>query len=292
MTFGRLLGDPEFVGAGAHLGPDLVRMNSGAIPEYDQVVEEIGALPDDAVALARHGLERDFAAFLEDLLRDLAGAGREQLGSAWMAFGGYVGERAIEAIKLVGACQRGRMAAKYLLDRGLGKLAFLTPWPVSPSQHARGEGFGFTAYQNETKVEMIVPSPGEPQIVTESDFNDINHVEKCVALLVDRFLALSPRPTGLFVPLDFFTAIVYRQLDKRGIRPGRDLTIISANGELCFLAGLNPRPATIDIGGETIGRRAVEQLLSRIRNPKEARGLRMIVEPVIIEGDVNEENSI
>ena len=179
----------------------------------------------------------------------------------------------------------GRMAAKYLLDRGHSKLAFLTPWPVSPSQHARGDGFGFAAYQNEAKVEMIVPSPGEPQIVTDSDISDINHVEKCIGLLVDRYLALSPRPTGLFVPLDFFTAMVYRQLDKRGIKPGRDLTIISANGELCYLMGLNPRPATIDIGGETIGRRAVEQLLLRIRNPKEARGFRMIVEPVIIEGD-------
>ena len=85
--------------------------------------------------------------------------------------------------------------------------------------------------------------------------------------------------------MDLFAAILYRLLNKRNVKPGYDVEVISADNEGPYLAGLYPRPATIDIGGKRIGQFAVDQLLLRIQRPEDTRGLRMIIEPIVIEGD-------
>src|ERR1700721_315523 len=56
--FRQLFGNAECVGAGAHLDPDIRRIDSGAMPQRDEVVEQIGALPDDASGVMLHRLER------------------------------------------------------------------------------------------------------------------------------------------------------------------------------------------------------------------------------------------
>jgi DNA-binding LacI/PurR family transcriptional regulator len=66
--------------------------------------------------------------------------------------------------------------------------------------------------------------------------------------------------------------------------PGRDIDVISCNNEMSYLVGLDPRPATIDIGAETIGRRSVEQLLRRIKHPEELRQVQIAVTPMLVEG--------
>jgi hypothetical protein len=84
--FGTLFGNAEGIGAAAHLGPDFVRIDAGAVPQRDEVIEKIGALPDDASRVMLDPLERHFSGFLDDLLRDLAGARREQARRARMIF--------------------------------------------------------------------------------------------------------------------------------------------------------------------------------------------------------------
>ena len=68
----------------------------------------------------------------------------------------------------------------------------------------------------------------------------------------------------------------------RAGRPVRDVTLISCNNEQPWLAGLRPRPATIDLGAKTTGRCAAEQLLWRIRCPEKQRRIQVLVEPVLI----------
>jgi LacI family transcriptional regulator len=87
--------------------------------------------------------------------------------------------------------------------------------------------------------------------------------------LVDRLVSAKPRPNGLFVPTDLLTTRVYPLLYERGIRPGRDITIISCDNEEVRLSALNPRPTSIDIRPEDIGRRAVRRLLMRLENADE-----------------------
>jgi hypothetical protein len=46
--FGQLLSDAELVGAPAHLGPDFIWVDAAFVPKNNQMIEEIGALADDA----------------------------------------------------------------------------------------------------------------------------------------------------------------------------------------------------------------------------------------------------
>src|ERR1700736_6048912 len=66
--FGQLFGNAECVGAGAHLHPHVRWIDAGAMPQHNEVVEQIGALPNDASSVMFDCLERHFSGFLDDLL--------------------------------------------------------------------------------------------------------------------------------------------------------------------------------------------------------------------------------
>lgn len=81
------------------------------------------------------------------------------------------------------------------------------------------------------------------------------------------------KPDGLFVYSDQLTNALYGVLATEGIRPRRDLAIVSCNAETAFLAPLDPRPPSIDIHPDEIGRRAVDLLVWRLDNPRAARSV-------------------
>jgi LacI family transcriptional regulator len=98
---------------------------------------------------------------------------------------------------------------------------------------------------------------------------DSIHTVHQTALLamVDELVTLVPKPTLLFVEADMVAQSIYPVLKSRGLQPGRDIEVVSCNNEAILLAGLAPRPATVDIHATEIGRKAVQRLLWRIRNP-------------------------
>src|SRR5205085_7188100 len=83
--------------------------------------------------------------------------------------------------------------------------------------------------------------------------------------MVDQFLAADPRPTGVFVPVDRVSVRVYRHLERRGIKPGRDVEIVSCDNEKELLSLMHPAPVSIDLNRNTIARLAVERLLWRMK---------------------------
>ena len=91
----------------------------------------------------------------------------------------------------------------------------------------------------------------------------------------------NPRPDGLLVSQDVETIGLYPMLVQRGIRPGSDVQIISCNNEQSGLAMLSPRPATIDLGTDEIGRWAVTRLVNRIARPSEPP-IRMLIAPKLV----------
>ncbi len=176
----------------------------------------------------------------------------------------------------------GRMAADYLLERGHRELAYLSLSGVHPGYEARGQAFAYSAHMGGAQVQMVIEeSPPEIERTSASG----RPLGARVFKLVERLLALSPRPTGLFVADDQVTVVVYMHLIDAGIRPQKDLTIISCNNEEPYLAGLRPRPATIDLAPEVTGRRAIEQLIWRMRHPHEQRRVQVMVEPILVPGD-------
>lgn len=109
-----------------------------------------------------------------------------------------------------------------------------------------------------------------------------DELEKDLEKLMDKWVSLSPRPTGLFVGNDHQLPQVYEALRRRGIEPGRDVTVLGCDNQESPLSMVTPRPASVDIGTEDIGRRAVDQLLWRMENPGEQDGSILLVRPSIV----------
>ncbi|MHC4993698.1 MAG: LacI family DNA-binding transcriptional regulator [Planctomycetota bacterium] len=186
----------------------------------------------------------------------------------------------------------GALAARYLAERGHQRVAFLNAEHDNPSYRVRGESFEAAARSEKLKFKSLVSEPEAPadEPLTPRRAGLLRQLEERVGALVDQWLKQRHGVTGLFVPSDLMTAVVYRKLAERGVRIGAPIKsegveIVSCDNEEAYLMGLHPRPATIDVGAEVRGRRAVEQLLWRIRNPRERRGVQLAIEPLLLEPD-------
>lgn len=180
----------------------------------------------------------------------------------------------------------GRLAYEYLTQQGHERLACLNPFSCYPAYRVRTQSFQFAAFQAGVKVQMLTHSHATAQSPAGMSFDEL---EQLIHPLVAEWKQSTPRATGMFIPDDLLTAITYRALRAQGITPGRDVQIISAANETPFLAGLQPRPATIDIGAEVMGRRAVEQLLWRMRHPRQERQVQVTIDPVIVPGELSDQ---
>src|SRR5439155_33424 len=118
-----------------------------------------------------------------------------------------------------------------------------------------------------------------------SDFGSLTGMQsftgKNLESIAEAIATSDPRPDGLFVSQDVEAIGLYPMLVQRGIRPGTDVQIISCNNEQSGLAMLSPRPATIDLGTDQIGRWAVTRLVNRIARPSEPP-IRMLIAPKLV----------
>jgi DNA-binding LacI/PurR family transcriptional regulator len=100
--------------------------------------------------------------------------------------------------------------------------------------------------------------------------------------LTDRLLhEVTPKPNGIFVTSDVIVPTIYRALERNGVRPGKDIEIVSCNNEKSYLLPLHPMPAEIDIQADLIGQEAVERLLWRIDHPRATR-VSLVLEPRLV----------
>jgi LacI family transcriptional regulator len=171
----------------------------------------------------------------------------------------------------------GQMAAVHVLGRGHRSAAYLGD-PVSPLFHVsmRAAAFQWWLASEGVEAAMLVDSA-----VISSGPNVHQANEDVLTRLVDRFCALTPRPTALLLQADILAPHVYNLLRERGVRPMEDVEILTCNREQAYLSHLKPQPVTLDLQAESIGRRAVEQLLWRAAHPNEA-SMRVMIEPLLI----------
>ncbi len=172
----------------------------------------------------------------------------------------------------------GRMAGEYLASRGHGCMAVMNLCPDHLGYEARTRAFVAAADEQGCASHVVVEGQADKSAPFVAEYD-----EAAVRELVSRYLAIEPRPTGLFVPRDTLTVMVYHELRARGVEPGRDVDMISCNNEP-VLSGLDPRPATIDLRPDVIGRQAVEQLVQRIRKPNDPVSVVSAVEPRLVPG--------
>jgi DNA-binding LacI/PurR family transcriptional regulator len=173
----------------------------------------------------------------------------------------------------------GKLAAEHLMAKGHRHLAVLNPKPAQVTFRQREASFTWHAQRAGAAVTAFL---GRPTDEWELPLRPVDQVE-LVDGLVDELLRAEPRPTAVFVPGDSVTAMVYRALAERGLRVGKDLSLVSCNYEPPLLTGLFPTPTTIDIHSEQIGRRAVDLLAWRLTHDPQT-SLDVGVEPTLIEG--------
>jgi DNA-binding LacI/PurR family transcriptional regulator len=171
----------------------------------------------------------------------------------------------------------GELAAKYLLSHGHRHLAFLnldgTHWALRLYGHA----FSATAADAGVSCESVE----QPREAAASYWQE--HSFEAVERLVQRYLELSPRPTGIFVADDMQVALIQPAIQRHGVEigPGK-VQIVSCNNEKPYLLGLNPKPAEIDIRASSVGLRGVEQLIWRLEHPDVEERIVTTIEPDLV----------
>jgi LacI family transcriptional regulator len=175
----------------------------------------------------------------------------------------------------------GEMAAKYLVERGHRHLTFLNLDAAHWMLRFYGRAFAAAASDMGAEVKMLEM---ERQVSADGYWRE--HSPEAVETLVRQYLAMSPRPTGIFVADDMQVAMIQPTLLKHGIEigPGK-VEIISCNNEEPYLVGLLPKPAVIDIRVESIGARGVDQLLWRLEHPDIHERIITAIEPFVVSSE-------
>jgi LacI family transcriptional regulator len=177
----------------------------------------------------------------------------------------------------------GRLAAEHLVAKGHRRIAYINPKP-GQSQFEKLKSAFFTTvsrlggeaalFESELVEKLEWPLPATTQQLK-------------VNALIDRWAALpaKKRSSALFVPSDRTAVQVYSALERRGMRVGADVSLVSCNNEQSLLADLHPALTTIDVHAEAIGRRAVDQLLWRLAHPMDSLSVQVLTEPTLVERD-------
>jgi DNA-binding LacI/PurR family transcriptional regulator len=188
----------------------------------------------------------------------------------------------------------GAMAARYLLERGHRRLAYLGT-RASWSLELRSLAFAHAAA--EAGVHADVLETPEPQT---GDFWQRDGLDSAASVLAARLATLAQAPTGLFIAEDRLVPMVDAAMkalraahngnggggDGGGngnVYPHGAVDIISCNNERAHFNRLNFVPATIDIRAEAIGRLGVERLIWRLSNTDLPERIRCMVEPRLVE---------
>jgi LacI family transcriptional regulator len=170
----------------------------------------------------------------------------------------------------------GYLAASHLRARGCRDVAFLTTQPTWDLNKLRAQGFAAGGHAMGLKtVAYVVGQNDELAQICGPETRGF----RGLAPLVDELVA--QRPHGLFVSRDEELVAVYRLLAEHGVRPGRDLEIVSCDNENVRLSMLDPRPASIEIGTAELALRAVRRLEGRMKQPDEPP-VRILVTPRLV----------
>ncbi|MDF1860572.1 MAG: LacI family DNA-binding transcriptional regulator [Verrucomicrobiales bacterium] len=169
----------------------------------------------------------------------------------------------------------GRIAAKFLKERGHQNVAALCIESDNPSYSVRLDSFVQSARKEKMKAASIALTKREQNLPEAADR---------MRCLIQKLAGLKKkdRPTGLFLPSDFMTALAHAECRRLNLRPGIDFEFVSCDNETAYLDGLYPRPATIDLGTEARGKLAFEMLFSRIQDPARDRKSTLLLDPVLV----------
>ena len=175
----------------------------------------------------------------------------------------------------------GRIAARYLLQKGCSKVLCLAIHSANPGLNARLEGFRFEyfAHAGKTSCSVLELPLAEGETLEGCEDNILER-----SLEKKKILEKLKSAEGIFSPEDRLTAFVHRVLQKNGVKEFP--LIISCNRNPEYLAGLYPRPASIDLGASSGAELGINELFRRISGEdSKSDDIAVIAAPQLIPGD-------
>jgi LacI family transcriptional regulator len=175
----------------------------------------------------------------------------------------------------------GRLAADHLFEKGHRRVAFMNPKPGQTQFEKVKAAFNAAAARHDMSTTALEVDPPDAVVWPLPAITFQTNVDR----LAKRWstLPIKTRPTALFVPSDRTAVQLYSSLERLGLRVGTDVSVVSCNNEKPLIGNLHPELTTIDVHADFIGRRAVDQLLWRIKHPDEKLAVQIIVEPTLVE---------
>jgi len=96
-----------------------------------------------------------------------------------------------------------------------------------------------------------------------------SYAQICAAVEVPKWLAMSPRPDGIFTASDELAMGFIVGAAAHGLKPGRDFQVVGFDGQQRGRDLPDHPLTTIDVPGREMGQRAAELLLERLEDPNQ-----------------------
>jgi LacI family transcriptional regulator len=182
--------------------------------------------------------------------------------------------------------ENGRMAADYLAGRGHKAVAVISTDPEYSAIARRVRAFHERCAELRLPVHPILgkPNPGVSYLELAPLHGESD-------TLVRRLLTVSPRATGLYLPVDHFCGSFFRALREAGKTPGQDFEAMIGNYNPVIYHNLDHHPAAIDINLATLVRKVFDHLFWRIENRTTPGRIGVSVSPSLIPASSAKRNS-
>lgn len=168
----------------------------------------------------------------------------------------------------------GRLAARYLVERGHERIVLLRYGPRDRVHRFREEGFEYEMNRFPDVKWKVVDSGVMPEGPTT-----FLSSEEMLETLTKNLKTCSLKPTGVFVDQDRTLLMLYPKLLKAGLVLGENLDVISCNNMDIYRRQLPFEYKSIDVHFEMVGRLGVGQLLWRMQNPGISSQVRSLMLP-------------
>jgi len=158
---------------------------------------------------------------------------------------------------LMGNELAGRLAGRYLIGKGCKKCAIIDIPAQNPGISARCEGFGFECFSQKIDFETLKFDTPALETLSHAELEDI--------FLRAQEKGLFENFDGIFIPESFLLPSLHLALC-RGAGPLP--LLVCGNNSPEHMAGIRPRPATVDLGGELMVELACQELFKLISGGK------------------------
>lgn len=173
--------------------------------------------------------------------------------------------------------ENGRIAADYLQGRGHKTVAVVSADPDYSAVAWRVRAFIERAKEIGLTLHSIL-GKSKPN----TSYLEIAPVHEESELLVRRLMQATPRPTGLYIPVDHFCGSFFRAMRQAGLKSERDFEAVLGNYNPMIYHNLDHLPAALDINLTTLVRKVVDHLVWRIDNPRATGRIGVSVAPTLM----------